>query len=118
MAAKKQSAAIRPTCDVVEIDGYLVGRTTAKSRIFLIWDAENDAPVAKFGLHKDSINVWTSDFGDVIHAETVGTIANEYYEQRDAKKREAAKQKKSTKKGAPNASIARRKSEAQIEAVM
>ena len=119
MAAKKQVAVIRPTCDVVEINGYQVGRTAPKARIFLVWDAQTETVVAKFGLNKGNVDVWTADFGDVIDADIVAEIAQDYYDQRDARKADAAKQKKAaTKKGAPQKSVARRKADVEVNASM
>lgn len=116
MAAKKQAeAAVRPTCDVVELEGYAVGRTTARSRIFLIWDDETGAVVGKFGLAKGEISIWV--LGD-IHQDTIESIAQDYYDQRDARKREAEKAKKAAKKkGGPTKTVARRET-VQAEMVM
>lgn len=124
MAAKKQAAVIAPTCDVVEINGFLVGRMTEKARIFIVWDAAEGVAVAKFGLHKGNVQVWTREFGDVISPDAIADddgdgIAADYYAERDRKRAEAAKAKKAkTNSKAPQKTVAlRKKVEAQLEMV-
>lgn len=91
--------AVAPTHDVVTINGYKVGRTSPKSRIFLIWDADEDKLVGKFGLMTNKATgiqeVLSYDFG--IGDDDIQDIAAEYYDQRDAKRAAAAKAKKAAK---------------------
>jgi len=118
MAAKKQVAVIRPTCDVVEINGYQVGRTAPKARIFLVWDAQRETIVGKFGLNKGAVDLY-DEFDHYPGNDVMNEIAQDYYDQRDARKADAAKQKKAAaKKGARKISVPRRQAETQVEAVM
>lgn len=120
MAAKKQNAVIRPTCDVVEINGYLVGRTSPKSRIFLVWEIEANTVVAKFGKGKSEgescILFWTEGFDGNIDNEVLADVANAYYAEADERRKAKAKaNKKPSAKSAPSFTVRLPKADAQTE---